>query len=62
MPEVSFVQELVKTSPAIAAVCLLGVLLYRVCMRALDALEANTKALTRLQDMIQLDRRQETRP
>lgn len=61
MPEVSFVQELVKTSPAIAAVCLLGVLLYRVCMRALDALDANTKALAQLQNIIELDRRQESR-
>jgi len=61
MPDLAFVQELVKTSPAIAAVCLLGILIYRVCMRVLDALEANTKALTKLQDLIQYDRREEPR-
>lgn len=61
MEEIKLFGDLVKASPAIAAVTLLGWMLYRVCMRALDALEANTKALTHLEDMLLKDRRQESR-
>jgi|TARA_R110000787_G_C13411596_1_gene444236 hypothetical protein len=53
--------EIAKSSPAVALAGVALWLVYKLAMRALDALEANTKALAALEAQLEQDRRERIR-